>query len=450
MDQSIIDTAGIGQNPDAIIKSNAARREPLMKEAADVRAKRAEGFTESERLIKAQEVEAAPAREAYAKKAGEAPDPRVTEEKTPDFKRPTFDPKELNATFGILLAASMLLGKSSRGPYDNVMNSMTGAINGFLKGDQQNVEEAMKTFDKNLAAIKERNNAIRHEVESAEKKFKNDLGGLKAAYELIVAKYDLPLAQQALRDKSLAASQTELWKEINALDQSDMKATQLGENTKMHLSIEQGRREDRRDAMADRRAARGDAAADRSERMAETRRHNMATETNTANRNATYKERVAGAGKQGLKGKSADAYVHNEANIEALGDVLSQMDESPGAFGFKTLMPGIVLNRMDPEGTPVRAGLANITSMTIKDRAGTAQTVSEMKNLAPFIPRDGDDEGTVKTKINGMISQMQNMNKHLAGGTGAGSPSTAAPAAPFSDADKERRYQEWKAKQSGG
>ncbi len=165
-------------------------------------------------------------------------------------------------------------------------------------------------------------------------------------------------------------------------------------------------------------------------RLSETERHNVATEESARDRNAVARERIALARTNGtasgLKGKMLDSYVHNESNIDSITEIINELEKNPEAVGFKTLIPGIALNRADPEGTPIRASIANLTSMTIRDRAGTAQTAQELKNIAPFIPRDGDDYPTVVTKLKGMQKQMRDLNssitKNATVGGGAGTP----------------------------
>lgn len=108
----------------------------------------------------------------------------------------------------------------------------------------------------------------------------------------------------------------------------------------------------------------------------------------------------------------------NDLNLKKLNDVLEATDPNitpdrakklnergikydPSAFGAKTLIPNVILNRVDPSGTDARAIGADLSSMVIHERAGASQTVSEIKNLQPFIPRAGDDPITVRKKLQG-------------------------------------------------
>lgn len=113
-----------------------------------------------------------------------------------------------------------------------------------------------------------------------------------------------------------------------------------------------------------------------------------------------------------------DAIRTNDLNLQKINDVLDATDQNitpdrakkltergikydPKAFGAKTLTPNVILNRIDPSGTDARAIGADLSSMVIHERAGASQTVSEIKNLQPFIPRAGDDAATVRKKLQG-------------------------------------------------
>lgn len=206
--------AGIGGRISALEKRQTgllARSEGLQQQQVDL-------ATGTQDLMRKKSEETAPVRAQMVEKAAQVPDRTVKEEKTPDYQRPTMDPKEMHEAFGALMAASMLTGVVSRTPYNNVMTAMTGAMNGFMKADEHLVKESLATFDKNLTAIKEKNAQKRREVEDAWNKYKNDLGGLKTQLELIAGKYDDPLALQASRSKSLTEMQKLVDTNVRAVD----------------------------------------------------------------------------------------------------------------------------------------------------------------------------------------------------------------------------------------
>lgn len=341
------------------------------------------------------------------------------------FQHKGMDDKQMTDALSTMFVFAAIGGAMTRTPMTSAIKAFGGAMEGLVKGDQEVFKREAATFDKNLKLAVAKNTEA---VNNYKMIFEKNKGNHQALMD------ELKLEASRMHDTHMqaAAARGDIKMAIQAYQ---AQRTSIVNAEKVREQFEQRERhEDRRHQEKMAHEAR---IAERANQALELQNHRLDMQERqgdrrldlTADRNASYRQRIESAGQQGLKGKAADAFVHNSSNIEALGDVLKQIDENPDAFGFKTMMPGIVLNRMDPEGTPVRAGLANITSMTIKDRAGTAQTASEMKNLAPFIPRDGDDTETVKTKINGMIKEMERMNKHMTAGSGAkpaGAPSGPA------------------------
>lgn len=355
-----------------------------------------------------------------------APTPPPLEKLPDEFKHKGMNDKEMTDTLQTMFVFAALGGAMTRTPMTTAIKAFGGAMEGLVKGDQISFQREAATFDKNLKLAMTKNSEAMQKYKLAFEKHKGDLGAAMQEIQLEAAAHNDTVTGALARANNAKA----IMSQIQAMQRTE--ATMQQAQKKMEqTAATAAARDAQRHAEAMARIDQGN------QRLAETVRHNQAGETNTANRNATYRQRIEGAGQQGLKGKAADAFVHNESNAEALTDVLKQIEENPDAFGFKTLMPGIVLNRMDSDGTPVRAALANITSMTIKDRAGTAQTASEMKNIAPFIPRDGDDVETVKTKIKGMITEMARMNKHLAGGAPRGGDRRQPPTAPAMNEERE-------------
>ncbi len=125
------------------------------------------------------------------------------------------------------------------------------------------------------------------------------------------------------------------------------------------------------------------------------------------------------------------------------------------ATGIKGYLPNQILNRIDPEGVDTRAQIADLGSLVIHDRSGAAVTASEFPRLAPFIPTEKDDAASAKKKVARFVQVYREEMEASQAAYGPesgyrqlGGASKSAPAAPTGfDADKERRYQEWKAKQ---
>jgi hypothetical protein len=96
------------------------------------------------------------------------------------------------------------------------------------------------------------------------------------------------------------------------------------------------------------------------------------------------------------------AILKNNQSIQQIDDTIKLLQQNPDATGFKGYLPNFALNRMNPEGTEARAGVADIGSLVLHDRSGAAVTASESPRLLPFIPLATDDNATVIKKLTRM------------------------------------------------
>ena len=98
------------------------------------------------------------------------------------------------------------------------------------------------------------------------------------------------------------------------------------------------------------------------------------------------------------------AIITNQQSIQKLQDTLKMLDKNPDAVGVKGLLPQGILNRMDEEGMPVRAAIADVGSIVLHQRSGAAVTASEEPRLLPFIPTPSDTYAAAKTKVKRMLN----------------------------------------------
>jgi hypothetical protein len=123
------------------------------------------------------------------------------------------------------------------------------------------------------------------------------------------------------------------------------------------------------------------------------------------------------------------------------------------ATGVKGYLPQQMLNAIDPKGVDARAGVADIGSLKIHDRSGAAVTASESPRLMPFIPTATDSNATALKKLKRLREEADTESTALGEiyskeqGYRNKSPAKPEAAGAYSDAEKERRYQEYKAKQ---
>lgn len=108
---------------------------------------------------------------------------------------------------------------------------------------------------------------------------------------------------------------------------------------------------------------------------------------------------------QGLKQIPANinlAILKNNQSLKQIDDTIALLKKNPDSTGVKGYLPNFALNRMDPEGTDARAGVADIGSLVLHDRSGAAVTAAEAPRLMPFIPLATDDNATVIKKLTRM------------------------------------------------
>lgn len=129
----------------------------------------------------------------------------------------------------------------------------------------------------------------------------------------------------------------------------------------------------------------------------------------------TVTERLA-ASKRAMNEKAIPASVtkgigENMTSLRKIDDTLTELNRVPGSVGgvgstlaanspfVGDLQNKGILGTGDPEGTKLRALIADIGSLKVHDRSGAAVTAAETPRLRPFIPSISDDAATVRKKL---------------------------------------------------
>jgi hypothetical protein len=151
------------------------------------------------------------------------------------------------------------------------------------------------------------------------------------------------------------------------------------------------------------------------------------------------------AGGQALKKpNTAETKSLNAAQniVDKVDAALAELEAQPDAVGLKTLVPDIALQRINPAGGLARAKVAELAAEKAHELYGAAFTGAERTRANQFLPGPGDNIDTVKKKLKNMRDLAVGVQTRAQGKT---------PAAPgggsYGDADKEARYQAWKASQ---
>lgn len=129
--------------------------------------------------------------------------------------------------------------------------------------------------------------------------------------------------------------------------------------------------------------------------------------------------KTKGGGLKSLPSPVARAVMENEHSLRLARNALTliqggkvgEQAGSKAATGVKGFLPDAALSRLDPEGVPTRAAIADLGSMIIHDRSGAAVTASEYPRLMPFIPKANDDPPVVEQKLKRFIQVYEDMQQ---------------------------------------
>lgn len=222
--QNTIAQAGLAPSDMAYrdLMQTYGKRDDAMKQAAESAARVAP-------LQQAKADALAPKMDEAAAAAREKPPEAPKLEKSPDYQRPTVKPQDFQDQFGMMLAASMLVGVGSRQPFFDAMSGLTGAMKGYQAKDETLVKDSLAAFDRNLSALKERNLSARQEFDEAWKKYANNLPRLKQEIEILSAKYDMPIAAENARHASIDSVVKTLDGQIKSLQTAYEKGMSLAE-----------------------------------------------------------------------------------------------------------------------------------------------------------------------------------------------------------------------------
>lgn len=117
---------------------------------------------------------------------------------------------------------------------------------------------------------------------------------------------------------------------------------------------------------------------------------------------------------------AGQAVMSNQRQLGVLDDAIAKLKEHPGAVGFWRGRSDGIDQRVDPQGVPVRAAIADVGSLQIKDRSGAAVTAAEWPRMAPFIPGASDTPEAALEKLTRMRAIIAEETAGITGGQGDG------------------------------
>lgn len=100
----------------------------------------------------------------------------------------------------------------------------------------------------------------------------------------------------------------------------------------------------------------------------------------------------------------------NADSLRKIQAARAALDKYPQGIGpGNYVQPGPLKDWLDPGGVDMRARLADLASMTLHDRAGSAMTSQELESVKPFIPNATDTPDTARKKLEKFEEEVRNI-----------------------------------------
>ena len=107
----------------------------------------------------------------------------------------------------------------------------------------------------------------------------------------------------------------------------------------------------------------------------------------------------------------------NEKTLSVIEQAIADLERNPDATGLKGYVPDYILNQANvrgySDGVSARANVADIGSMTVKDRSGASVTAAEAPRLKPFIPATTKDAKTNIQNLRRMAEIIRQDNEQI-------------------------------------
>lgn len=396
------------------------------------------------------------------------------------FQHKGLSPQEMNESVQTMLAFAAIGGAMTRTPMTAALNAFSKGIEGLVKGDQILFKRESQEFDRHLKTAIAKNTQAIEEYKMAAEKHRGDLNAMMNEWRLIAAKHQDTVA--------LAQFQSQNSKNAMQHIENLVKMNEAAKRADQHFSMTMARMDGQQRA-AERRnwTVMVDSKTNRLVRLNQQTGEVQPIEGSEGFLKPGTKSPSAGAG----GGQSA---VRSQLVLGAASNALNRLNEIESHADETGEQPRVsLIFGSHPDTLTGRARDAAIRSTIISDdqqktdalygamideaipvfTGGLRGSDSFRKFLLNQLPQQGESDATVKEKLRvfkANIAGMQhnfstnfknnpanwgpNVNKSsvekaFGEADAPSAPESPAPAGAYDDPDKERRYQEWKAKQGG-
>lgn len=372
----------------------------------------------------------------------------------PENNAKHMDPKQLSDAFSTFMTLGALAGLLSRTPMTAALNNMTAAINGVQAGDQAQYDQSYKEFQQNYQKAVDQNKAKLEEYNRVFANNKMTLDEKIREAGLVANKYGDELVRAEARNNN--------YKGIQSAIDASVKSQESAQQHKDTLDMEHQR-------LSAEWARIGLQKQEHQDTLDEaTRFHNLEADHWKAEAAA----KVPPNELRGVPPKAQQEYRGNDKLVGDLKGMKEALDDPVIAerirnHGLRTNVPFV--GGTAAERDFAMQGLTNEqkdkmqTYFTLEslyragefDRGGVQMTKIKREILDPIYKIGGGyNTQNISRAISANIPQFEHMNKALEAEypalqkVGDRLRAVDAPqgkAAPYSDADKEARYQAWKA-----
>jgi hypothetical protein len=414
----------------------------------------------------------------------------IPEPKAPDFSSNEPSPEQFQKTAGMLMAVMGLVGVFSRSGYTSALNNMTAALQGFQEGNAESTKKHLDEFHSQVTDFKTKLEALKSDRAALEKMDQHDIQAIQQQMEFDAHKNDLPLLAQTARTKSL----TEGLKSYDSQIKEIQKAVEHAE------TIQQGMRKIlvqhslKQDQSASGGGSSGDGGADNTAldlparqylktgqlppgmgkqavayRKQVIARANALMGSDGANAQdvvtdrAGFKADASSLSKQTQRADAIDAGMRKiENDIKTIDSTIADgnagfskwlnkplnalrtqnSDPKLAAYALSVKQVGTEYERMLQGGQLSSAQLHQGASEDAKKILNEDMSVEEVRAVIPVMIREMENaRRATNDQLHEIRTRLHSAAPHDA--------APAAPVQPFSDAEKEKRYQAWRASHGG-
>lgn len=389
----------------------------------------------------------------------EAPKPPELEKLPAEFQHKGMDDKQMTDALQTMFVFAALGGAMTRTPMTTAIKAFGGAMEGLVKGDQISFQREAATFDKNLKLAMTKNSEAMSKYKLAFEKHKGDLGAAMQEIQLEAAAHNDTVTGALARANNAKA----IMSQIQAMQRTEgqMQQTQQRFEQMVRHQDQQHRERMAQMTMQEKRMQmqQDQFAAKQSLEREKAQMKNSAA-ANMGKPSATERQHF-------IDSNSLLKSVDRVEQMLADPDTRAKIDDSRVAnylsdsVESKTLQQFLVRPNLDPKVKAYLTEVANLRNQYYLDMSGKAVTGGEaLRNYGAVVqPGDTADDvlnkmSIAKTRTQEKMRDMETYFPSLSAIRGGGGDrrkpaSDATPAGAYSDPEKEKRYQEWKAKNGG-